>query len=47
MMYLMLTLTTMVCITTVEYYFFNGSPEYLIILGYLVKKLKCKMQDTS
>lgn len=44
MTYLMLMLTTMLFITIVDCYFFDGSQGYFIIHGYLVNKLRYKMQ---
>lgn len=40
----MLMLTTMLFITIVDYYFFDGSQGYFIIHCYLVNKLRYKME---
>lgn len=40
----MLMLTTMLFITIVDCYFFDGSQGYFIIHGYLVNKVRYKMQ---
>lgn len=43
----MLILTTMLITTIIKCYFFNESQEYFVIHGYLVNKLRYKMQVIS